>query len=186
MLRAYQILFIIGVSYTLLSSILGSFLDSFDLGGDIDPGVDVPWLNISPLKPIVIMSFITVFGGVGWLGSYRGWSSYVIFIAAVFSGFIIAFILFRLVLVPLYKIQDNQKIASHRYLIGTPAKVISPIMEKGFGTISYMFNGNKYTAPCRDIDNRYIGAGKEVIIHKIEKNTFYVAQLNDIKVKERV
>ena len=83
----FLIAFIVGILYTLISFLLGQIVDF--AGGDID--VDFEWENIgffdipiSPLKPVVIASFITVFGGVGILAyRYQGFPFLFSFLASI-------------------------------------------------------------------------------------------------------
>lgn len=66
--RVYQVLFIAGTTYAVVSTILGGLFDALDIDGDIDMDGDLPWLGV--FRPIGIVSFITVFGGLGLFGTH--------------------------------------------------------------------------------------------------------------------
>lgn len=184
--HVYIIVFWVGVIYTLVTFLLGGLLDVIHIGGHIDTHVDThidtqgsgPIFTISPLKPITIVSFITMFGGVGIMGNYYGLSEIFTFILAVILGIMVSFTLYRFVVVPLYKAQNTGAVSQDK-LIGMKAIVISPILENGFGVISYVVNGNKYNAPAQHISKKSILQGEDVIIYEIKNNVFYVQPLDE-------
>lgn len=176
MLRIFEICFWTGVIFTVLTFIIGQIADFMDFGGDMDFHGSFDGLGISPLKPVTITAFITVFGGVGIIVLKRGIGSLLAFVIAGISAFLVAFLIFRFIIVPLYK-AENTGAVSRDSLIGYRAKVKLSIGRESFGEISYEVNGNIYVAPARAIDNTEISKGEEVTIVKIEKNIFYVAKL---------
>lgn len=192
MAQVYSIIFWVGVIYTVVTFLLGGIMGLFDLDIDIgmhaDTHFDIPHLDIDvngvgpifsvfPLKPITIVSFLTVFGGIGVIGSEHGISPVILFIIAFVSALIVSFILYKFVVVPLYKAQNTSAV-SRKSLVGTRAIVITPIYENGFGTISYVVNGSKYNAPAQHVGKKAIKQGEEVIIYEIKDNVFYVQPLD--------
>jgi membrane protein implicated in regulation of membrane protease activity len=193
--QVYTIIFWVGVIYTVVTFLMGGLLGLVHLDGQVDTHVDThfdthidthigghgvsPTFTIFPLKPITIVSFLTVFGGIGMIGTYRGLDAVLLFIMALVSGLITAFILYRFIVVPLYKAQ-NTSAFSRKKLIGMQAKVISPILDEGFGTIAYVVNGKKYNGPAQHVGKKSVAQGEEVIIYEIKNNTFYVQPLNEI------
>lgn len=192
--KVYTIIFLVGVIYTVVTFLMGSLFNFADLDGEIDTHVDcdigghldthVDGLNasdaltVSPLKPIVIISFITVFGGIGMIGTRFGLNPILTFILAAIGGRIVSFTLYKFVVVPLYKAQNTSAV-SQRSLIGAKALVISPILKDGFGVISYSISGSRQNAPAKHINNEAVEQGKEVTINEIKNNVFYVQALND-------
>lgn len=186
----YGIIFWVGVIYTVVTFLLGGISGILHLDGHIDSHLDgnihghvdgynvSPTFSVFPLKPITIVSFLTVFGGVGILGSKNGLNEILIFIIAFFSGLLASTLLYKLVVVPLYKAQNTSAIYQ-KQLIGVKAIVITSVLKDGFGTISYAVNGTKYTAPAKHVNKEAIAQGQEVLIFKIEDNIFYVEPLND-------
>ena len=192
--QVYTIVFWVGVIYTVVSFLMGGLFGLVHLGGHIDTHVDTgfhthidtafgghgvsPTFTVFPLKPITIVSFLTVFGGIGMMGTHNGLNTVLLFIMALASGLITAFILYKFIVVPLYKAQNTSDV-SRKMLIGMQAKVISPIFEDGFGTIAYVVNGRKYNAPAQHIGKKAVEQGEEVIIYEIKNNTFFVQPLNE-------
>lgn len=184
--HVYTIVFWVGVIYALVTFLLGGLFDFIHIEGHIDTHVDTHidtqgsghTLTVFPLKPITIVSFITIFGGAGIMGNYYGLNEIFTFILAVVSGFLVSFILYKFLVVPLYRAQNTSAVSQDK-LIGMKAIVISPILENGFGVISYIVNGNKYNAPAQHVGKKSILQGEDVIIYEIKNNVFYVQPLNE-------
>lgn len=159
---------------------------NFDAGADMSLEVDAepdlsilgeaPELPVSPLKPIVITTFVTVFGGIGMICTINGLSQVTAAVIAFISGAAAAFLLYRFIIVPLYRAQNTSAI-SQKELRGALAKVTLAIRGSLFGKISYTVGGNTYSAPARSIDGEDIERGIPVVIINIEKNTFYVKRI---------
>ncbi|MCM0647159.1 NfeD family protein [Clostridium swellfunianum] len=196
--QVYSIVFWVGVIYTVVTFLMGGLLGLVHLDGHVDTHVDThfdthldthidahvdgggisPTFTVFPLKPITIVSFLTVFGGIGMIGTHNGMNVVLLFVMALASGLITAFILYKFIVVPLYKAQ-NTSAFTRKSLIGMQAKVISPILEDGFGTIGYIVNGRKFNAPAQHIGKKAVAQGEEVIIYEIKDNTFFVQPLNE-------
>lgn len=130
------------------------------------------------MNPIVLVSFFTVFGGIGIIGTeYYKWLSYFVFLVALISGAAVAYLLYKFVAIPLYKAENTSNVFQEE-LIGKSAEVDTGILENGFGKIKYTINSIRYTAPAREIEGKPIKQGKLVVIMKIEKNVFYVSEVN--------
>lgn len=183
MSNIYTGIFLFGVFYTVITFLLGGLLGFIDAGFDthfdahfhfhVDHFDTAPTLTVSPLKPITIISFLTVFGGIGMMGTHYGLNPILVFILAFISAFIVSWMLFKGVVVPLYRAQSTSAI-SQEQLIGMTATIISTIIEGGYGTISYTVNGSRHNAPAKGVINQSIRQGKEVIITDIKDNLFYV------------
>ncbi|NMM63393.1 hypothetical protein HBE96_12025 [Clostridium sp. P21] len=178
--NAYTILFWVGVIYTLVTFVIGDLFGAIHFDSHIDIHTDthggLNGFSLFPLKPITIVSFITVFGGIGILGTRYKLNAILIFAVAFVLGLFVSFLLYRFVLVPLYKAQNTSAVSQDK-LIGMKAKVISPIYENSFGTISYTVNGSKYNAPAQHVNKKSIAQGKDVMIYSIKGNVFYVEPL---------
>lgn len=169
----YYILFSIGVIYTLVTFVLGGILDGLDIGGE---GGFEGFLG--GLKPAVIVSFITVFGGIGIL-TINNYPWYISAGISAASGVTVALLINRLVIKPLYGAQ-NTSIPEREELIGIKAKVVDAIEENGFGSITYRCNGNIYKSTAKSLKGQPIEQGKIVYIIKIEKRIFYVNEKNPL------
>lgn len=188
----YTIIFWVGVVYTVVTFLMGGVfglvhIDShFDTHVGMHPHVDMhmdghgssPGVAIFPIKPITVVSLLTVFGGIGMIGSYYEINPIILFIGAMAAGFVVSTLLYKFVVVPLYKAQNTSSV-SKKSIVGMKAKVISPIITEGFGTIAYVVNGSRYNAPAQHVGKEAIAQGEEVIIYEIKNNVFYVEPLND-------
>lgn len=171
----YKIAFITGVLYAVATLVLGQLFDSLDFDGDIDIGV----MTVLPIKPITIVTFITVFGGVGIITTLRNFSAILSFIISFIIAYLTSLLIYRLIILPLYKAQ-NTSAASQKDLIGVTAKVTSTIIENSFGQITYSSKGNTYSSPAKSIKEKAILTGTEVVIISIEDNVFYVTPSEEL------
>ncbi|WP_432409364.1 NfeD family protein [Wukongibacter sp. M2B1] len=171
----YKITFITGVLYAATTLVLGHLFDSVDFDGDIDIGV----MTVLPIKPITIVTFITVFGGVGIISTLRNFSVVFGFIISFVIAYVTSLLIYRLIVIPLYRAQ-NTSAASQKDLIGVTAKVTSTIMENAFGQITYKNKGNTYSSPAKSIKEEAILTGTEVVIISIEDNVFYVTTSEEL------
>lgn len=169
--NVYKILFLAGLVYTTITTLLGTVFDVFNIGEDIDLDGDLPWFSI--FKPVTIVSFITVFDGVGLIGISLELNQVLTFCIAVVTAFIASYSINKFIVIPLYKAQ-NTSAPTNEDLIGIKAAVISTIYEDGFGTISYSFKGNRYTSPAKHLKGKAIKKGEEVQIREIREKIFYV------------
>lgn len=182
--RVYTIIFCVGVIYTVVTFLIGGLFGIIDIGidvnidGHLDGGNSSIGFPIFPLKPITIVSFITVFGGVGIIGTRYKFNWILVFAVAVILGLIISAALYSFIVVPLYKAQNTSSVSQDE-LIGMTAVVISPIFENGFGTIAYVVNGRKYNAPAQHVAKKAVKQGEEVLIYEIKNNVFYIEPLNN-------
>ncbi|MCT4508351.1 MAG: hypothetical protein N4A48_06235 [Tepidibacter sp.] len=168
MLKIYYFLFWIGVLYSLASFLLGSIMDM-----DFDTDIDFGYLNIIPIKPALIAIFITVFGGMGIIQTRANQKSLYI----VCTSFIVAFITSYLInkyIFSFLKKAENTSAESQKKVIGQYAKVISTIVQGGFGQIKYSMNGNTYNSPAKHIEGKRVEFNTKVVIVLIENDVFYV------------
>ena len=149
--------------------------------GAIDGGLDtdIGWVGyilgqgVSPFKPMIIATFLTIFGGIGLLLSPH-WLWIFSVPMALLAGFLSAFLLFRLVYVPLHKLQ-SKGVVEKQGLVGLTATITESIPEGGFGKIKYVTaDGNSYSAPAKSEDGNALPRGTDVQIMYIERNAFFV------------
>ncbi|MCL1924457.1 MAG: hypothetical protein FWF50_02610 [Defluviitaleaceae bacterium] len=163
----------IGIGYTILSLILGSFLSGLD---GFDSGASY---SVSPLRPVPIATFLTVFGGAGLI-LYNGiWSAMIVAIISAVIGIISAYILVRFVLLPLAKAQNTSTV-TQTDLIGEMATVNEKIFENGFGKIAYNISGSMHTAPAKTEGGEELLTGTEVEITSIKDKIYYVKKIEKI------
>lgn len=176
MIRFFYICFYTGVLYTAVSFILGQVFDFMGLDSDVDLDGDFFGFGISPLKPIIIAAFVTVFGGIGIIAEKNNLGDYISLLIALVTALGISFLIFRFILVPLYRHQSKD-VVDKNGLIGHIAKVRLTIKDGNFGKIIYVVEGNTYSAPAKSDSNETIDKGDEVVIVEIRDNVFYVKKL---------
>ncbi|HCT64370.1 MAG TPA: hypothetical protein DIC60_03715 [Lachnospiraceae bacterium] len=170
-----------GLFYSLISMFLGDHHgfdhSSTDHGGEVGTdGIE----HISPFKPIVIGSFITVFGGMGVIGHYIfNIAALFLFVIALVSGLVVATIIFYVVVVTMYKNQGNS-IISVQDLKRTIGDVITPIPANGVGEISYTTADSIYKSTARSLDGEEIAKGEKVIIVDYNDNIATVVKKPEI------
>lgn len=190
MLTLFQICFYTGVLYTVISFLLGQLLDFAGFGGDLDAGGDMDidvdggidldgdlsGVPVSPLKPITIAAFVTVFGGLGMILLRSSYGPLLSAAVAAASALLVSYILYRFIIVPLHRAQNTSAV-SQAALIGSLAYATLLMEEGKFGKIRYTVEGNTYSAPAKSVDGKMIVKGAPVVIIDIKKNTFYVKEV---------
>jgi hypothetical protein len=137
------------------------------------------WLGLL-INPMVVVSFLTVFGGLGIMGTnYSKLLAPIVFIGALASGILVSYSLYKFIVLPIYRSENTSDVAKEN-LIYEVAEVISPIMEDGFGEIRYTINSLRYTAPARHHKGKAIAQGEKVVIYRIEDNIFYVVEFPEL------
>jgi membrane protein implicated in regulation of membrane protease activity len=131
------------------------------------------------INPIVAVSFLTVFGGLGILGTeHFKWVAMRVFLTAFASGVVISTLLYKCVALPIYRAEHSTDV-SRNDLSGTIGEVESPIFENGFGKLKYTVNDIRYTAPAKHIEGKAVPQGTKVTICKVENSVFYVTEINN-------
>ncbi len=159
-------LFFIGAGYAVLSLIVGDWL-----GFDFHPG-DLPILS-----PTVIATFVTVFGGVGYVLLHRtGWPALPVAGVALLGASAVSSAVLFLVVIPLQAAQKGAA-PSAKTMIGHTAEVVTPIEPGHLGEIVYLQGGNRHNAPAKTAGSEAIPQGSEVRIIGESAGTFLVESL---------
>lgn len=184
MLMMFQVCFFVGVGISLISLIVGNIfhitgLDGCDMDVDVDIDFDIGHGIFLPISPLVIVLFVTIFGGSGMIliNSFGIPEIFILLISAVI-GMSISLFINRIVFIPLKRAQ-NTSAPELEELIGILAKINESIGETGFGEINYVVNGNSYNAPAKSTDGKAIMKGTEVSVCWIEDHVFYVTSVED-------
>ena len=132
------------------------------------------------INPIVAVSFLTVFGGIGIIATNKlRLVAIVIFLIALAAAILTSFLLYKFVAVPLFRSENSSEVSKND-LISNSAEVASAIAEDGFGQIKYTANSIRYTGPARQIEGKALKQGTKVAICKIEDNVFYVTEIEEL------
>lgn len=137
--------------------------------------------SIGVLNMPTIMAFLTWFGGAGYIFSRSlGFSHIILVPMALASGLFGGGIMFILLSRLLWPLMSKPLNRADFYLPGTPARVVSPIRAGGVGEIVYTKSGSRFTAGARNVDNRPIAKGTEVVILSYERGVAYVEPVQDV------
>lgn len=167
-----MVLFMIGVGYAVLSAIVG---DVFGL--EFHAG-ELPFLS-----PTIIATFLTVFGGVGYmLLQSTSWSALVVASLSLLIATGISTTVLFLVVIPLQSAQKGVALSA-KDMIGREAKVITSIEGSRVGEIMYEQGGTRHSAPARGLKENTIQYGSSVTIVDELAGTFVVEKLETILTK---
>ena len=184
LLIVFQVCFVVGLGYSVISFLLGNVLGIFGSGADAGAGVDLDIDNIaaasesssytgtSPFKPTSIAAFLVVFGGAGWIILPRFGIYFALMLSAAL-GLAAGFLMYRFVYLPLYNAQNTTTVSKQSH-IGTFARATETIPQGMYGKITYYVKGGTYTAPAKSEDGNEIARGVGVEIVNIDRSTYYV------------
>jgi membrane protein implicated in regulation of membrane protease activity len=185
----YFILFGVGLGYAIIAVLLGQIshielphgvdvdLPGVDLhpGGpdlhldvgiahDISHDVDHPQVGLSPLSPITIATFITTFGGVGFLlNNFTTLSPLLGGVIAAASGLLLSGTMFLLYTRVLMAAQGSSEVQTGDYISKT-GEVTAPIPQGRVGEVALVVRGSRVTMTARSSDGSAIPRGALVTV----------------------
>jgi membrane protein implicated in regulation of membrane protease activity len=186
----YFALFFVGLGYALFVVITGGLSDvdmpsvdidvpQISLGGDVEiPGADIsisgpelpvggldaPDVSVSPLSPITIATFVTVFGGIGVITTQLfdvspGMSLVISLLSGLGSGGLMYLFYSQ------FLIRSQGSSEMHRgEVIGMQAEVTVPIGESSPGQVAYGTKSGRMSSMARSLDGKPIPRGQFVEI----------------------
>lgn len=159
------VLFGIGVGYAVLSAFVG---DLFSL--DVHTG-ELPFLS-----PTVIATFLTVFGGVGYMLLHNtDWSALPVAGLSLLIALGVSSVVLFLVVIPLQAAQKGSA-RSAKQMIGSLAEVATSIEGSRLGEIVYEQGGTRHSAPAKASGGISIRQGAQVRILDEIAGTFVVEE----------
>lgn len=181
----YFIMLMAGIIWTVVVLIGGAVSDvdvpdvdvpGIDFDMDHDLGFDHGSVDVSPLSPITIASFVTSFGALGLIAtqlfSVRD-SVSLIFAAAgaavIASGM---FLFYSRVLVA----GQGSSTVQLSDIRGSKAEVIIPIPKNGLGQVALVARGSRTTWGARSVDGKPIAGGVIVTIQTVTGDTLFVSR----------
>jgi len=186
----YFALFFVGVGYALFVVITGGLSDidmpevdidvpQIGLPGDVDipgagvhiggpdlpvGGIDAPDVSVSPLSPITIATFVTVFGGVGVLAlQLFEVDPRMSLLWATVSGLAVASLMYIFYSQVLIRSQGSSEVLRGE-LIGLHGEVTVPIGETTPGQVAYRTKAGRMRSMARSADGSAIPRGQFVRI----------------------
>lgn len=163
----YLILFAVGAIYAVITIFLGDIFDfRLDFGGQF------PFLS-----PTTIATFVTVFGGCGYvLERNTDWNGLLIAFLSFITADLLALLMFLFVMLPLYRAEKSAA-KSALDMIGKTAEVVTVIMHGAKGEILYEQGGVRLSAPAKVADGETIRQGEIVRIVDVVSGTFIVEKI---------
>ena len=132
-------------------------VDSFDMGS----------VEVSPISPITISTFITTFGGIGIIARQAfGFAVPASLITATGSGLLLSGLMFLFYSKFLIGSQGSSEVRVQQ-LVGQTAEVTVPISEKGVGEIALVAQRARVTYPARSSRGTAIERGTLVVIDQM-------------------
>ena len=174
----FLICFGVGVGLTVVCFILGGVFDLFDMDMDVD--FDLFDVSICIPSPMLLLLFVTAFGGSGALLCRLLYflPAFLVVLIAISIGMGFSVFLNTILIKPLKKAQ-NTSIPDEKELIGLLANVSETIKEGNFGEITYVIHGNTFSSPAKAVNGELIPKGTAVAICKVKNYVYYVACLNE-------
>ena len=125
------------------------------------------------------MSFLTWFGGTGYLlARYGGVSTLLALAGAAAIGAVGSWLLFRVLRQVL---DDEQPLSAEDYeLVGVLGRVASPMQEGGTGEMIYSLQGTRRGVAVRSEDRTPLPRGTEVVVTRFEKGIAYVKRWDEL------
>ncbi|MFC4600454.1 hypothetical protein [Cohnella hongkongensis] len=160
------VLFCIGVGYAVLSAFVGDLF-----------GLDVHTGELPFLSPTVIATFMTVFGGVGYMLLHNtGWPALPIAGLSLLISLGVSSVVLFLVVIPLQAAQKGSA-QSSKQMIGRKAEVVTSIEGARLGEIVYEQGGTRHSAPAKARGDAAIRQGAQVRILDEIAGTFVVEEV---------
>ena len=186
----YFALFFTGLGYAIFIAITGGLSDidmpnvdvdvpQIDLPGDVDipgadihiggadvaaGGIDAPDVTVSPLSPITIATFVTVFGGTGVITiQLFNVSPGLSLVISILTGLVSGGGMYLFYSQFLIRSQGSSELL-HGELIGLEAEVTVPIGENATGQVTYLTKSGRMSSMARAVDGRPIPRGRSVEI----------------------
>lgn len=186
----YFALFFVGLGYAIFVVITGGLSDvnmpdvdidvpQISLGGDVEipgagvsisgaevpaGGLDAPDVSVSPISPITIATFVTVFGGIGVITTQLfEVSPGMSLVISLLSGLGCAGLMYLFYSQFLIRSQGSSELRRGE-LVGVHAQVRVPIGESSPGQVTYVTKSGRMSSTARSLDGKPIARGQFVEI----------------------
>jgi hypothetical protein len=147
-----------------------------EAGGDghVEVGVGDSFPGLSPWSPSVICSFLTTFGGAGYISLVAvGIGAPVSIVVGAVAATVGAGGVFYGMNKFFSAVQASSEVKVAD-VVGRVAEVITPIPKGGVGEISYEVSGTRQSAPARTASGKPVGRAAKVKIVRIVGTTYLV------------
>jgi hypothetical protein len=141
--------------------------------------------GLFPVNPTTVLTFLTWFGGAGFiLRNYYGIVAVTSLALAAIVGLVGAAVVFVFLLK--YMLPDQTVMQQADYdPVGSVGRVTVPIRPGGVGEVVYRRGGTRRSAGARSLDGRALDKGAEVVIARYERGLAYVQPWEEFVSRER-
>ncbi|MGG0823432.1 NfeD family protein [Paenibacillus turicensis] len=159
-----------GSVFAIVSVVLGDLIGSF-----IDGVFD--FFAVDFLKPIILSSAVTSFGGAGiLLGRYSPLTTSVVLIFSIVIALLLCVVIYFGYVKPMEN-SENSTSYSIKELPGKLGEVTVPIPEQGFGEVMINFVAGNTLHIASSWDQRQIPVGTKVVVIDTEDGVVKVSEL---------
>ncbi|NMO96798.1 protease [Paenibacillus lemnae] len=163
-----------GILFAVVTVLLGDILS-----GAIDGVLD--FLSVDFLNPMVLASFITVFGGAGiMLGNYTELTSWLQIILAMLAALVISILLYFGYVRPMEN-SENSTGFSIQELAGRIGEVTIPLPALGYGEVMVRVGASNTMHIASSFDKQPIAAGVRVVVVEVADGVLRVSELEERK-----
>ncbi|WP_422660242.1 protease [Paenibacillus sp. EC2-1] len=163
-----------GVLFAIVTVLLGDVLS-----GALDGVLD--FLSVDFLKPVVLATAVTVFGGTGiMLEKYTDLSSVPQIVLSVLIAILISIAVFFGYVRPMEN-SENSTGFSIREMAGRIGEVTVPVPAQGFGEVMVKVGAGNTLHIASSFDKKPVAAGVRVVIVDIAEGVLRVSELEERK-----
>ncbi|GIP24964.1 hypothetical protein J23TS9_00940 [Paenibacillus sp. J23TS9] len=161
-----------GILFAAVSVLLGDLV-SHALDGLLD------FMSVDFLKPMVIASAVTVFGGAGiLLAHYTVWSGFVVVLLSVVIAVVISALVYFFYVKPMDN-SENSTGYSIRELSGRIGEVTIPIPETGYGEVMIKLGAGNTLHIASSLERHQLSAGTRVVVVDVQDGVLRVTNLDE-------
>lgn len=164
-----------GVLFAIVSVVLGDIVSSA-LDGVLD---FLSFDGFRKLSPMVVATFVTVFGGAGLLLlHYTAIGAFLTVVGAVVAAVAISVGVYYAYVRPMEN-SENSTSFSMSELSGRICEVLVPIPPRGYGEVLVKVGAGHTNQIAASFDGETLAAGTRAVVVEVRDDTLYVARLND-------
>jgi membrane protein implicated in regulation of membrane protease activity len=176
MLELYWGCLIFGIIFALLSVVLGDFISDFFDGIFDFLSIDGPPF----LQPMVIVGFITGFGGAGIvMTDYLAVAQVIIIPLAIIIALSLSVFVYYIYVKPM----NNAEVSTgftYADLVGAIAEVTIPLPKEGYGEVLINIGGGNTNQIAASFDQDEIASGERVVVVEVKDDTLYVSKVDEL------
>lgn len=176
MLEVYWICLIFGVLFALTTILFGEILGQvFDGICEFVSGDHLEWL-----QTMLVVTWLTVFGGSGVLSTYycTDFDARMTLAVSLLTATVLCKVFYFSYVKPMRN-SENSTGVSLKDLVGKPGEVIVPVPADGYGEVLIRAGASNTNQIAASSDRVGLSVGCEIIVVDIKDGVLYVSQKSD-------